>query len=49
LYDLQQDPGEFVNLWDDGAHLSVKADLLAEFVRTQIGMQDDCPFPTGQA
>ncbi|MEZ5640041.1 MAG: sulfatase-like hydrolase/transferase [Burkholderiaceae bacterium] len=49
LYDLQQDPGEFVNLWGDAAHLVVKADLLAEFARTQITMQDDCPFPTGQA
>jgi arylsulfatase len=30
LYDLQEDPGEFVNLWDDPAHQSVKMALLVE-------------------
>ena len=29
LYDLQEDPGEFVDLWDDAESLELKADLLA--------------------
>lgn len=28
LYDLQEDPGEFVNLWDDPAHQQVKMAML---------------------
>ena len=28
LYDLEEDPGEFVNLWDDPAHASLKCELL---------------------
>lgn len=30
LYDLQEDPGEFVNLWDDPSHQSVKMEMLLE-------------------
>jgi arylsulfatase A-like enzyme len=29
LYDLEDDPGEFVNRWDDPAYASVRSDLLA--------------------
>jgi arylsulfatase len=28
LFDLQEDPGEFENLWDSPAHVALKADLL---------------------
>ena len=28
LYDMADDPGEFVNLWDSAEHLALKADLL---------------------
>ena len=28
LFDLQEDPGEFENLWDLPAHLALRADLL---------------------
>ena len=29
LYDLQEDPGEFTNVWDDPAYLEVRTDLAA--------------------
>ena len=29
LYDLENDPLEMRNLWDDPAHVSVKADMMA--------------------
>lgn len=28
LYDLQEDPGEFVNLWDEPNHRDLKLELL---------------------
>jgi arylsulfatase A-like enzyme len=30
LYDLEDDPGEFDNLWDDPEHSKLKCDLLAK-------------------
>ncbi len=32
LYDLEADPGEYVNLWDDPASQALKQDLLLKFV-----------------
>ncbi len=29
LYDLQEDPGEFTNVWDDPAYLAIRTDLAA--------------------
>ena len=29
LYDLEEDPGEIVNRWDDPAYAATKSDLLA--------------------
>jgi arylsulfatase A-like enzyme len=49
LYDLQEDPGEFNNLWHDTRHLHTRAELLAQFARAEIDARDDFPFPTGQA
>jgi arylsulfatase A-like enzyme len=32
LYDLEHDPGEYVNLWDKPEHQTLKSDLLLKFV-----------------
>jgi arylsulfatase A-like enzyme len=46
LYDLQADPRERINLWDDPALVAIKADLLAQMMREQIAAVDRAPFPT---
>jgi hypothetical protein len=35
LYDLEQDPGELVNLWDNPDYASVKADMI-ETIRKDL-------------
>ena len=49
LYDLQQDPRERLNRWDDPAFVQQKAELLAHLVREQLKAVDQAPFPTGLA
>ncbi len=36
LYDLAEDPGEYVNLWDSSEHVSLKAELLRKFVQGEM-------------
>ncbi len=36
LYDLCNDPGELVNLWDDARHQQVKQDLLLRFLHGEM-------------
>jgi uncharacterized sulfatase len=36
LFDLQTDPGELHNCWDDPAYDQIKADLLLQFVQAEI-------------
>ena len=36
LFDLEQDPGEVHNLWDDPAYQQVKAELLLRFVQAEM-------------
>jgi len=36
LFDLQEDPNELQNRWDDPAYAGVKADLLQRFVQAEI-------------
>ena len=49
LYDLRDDPGEFVNLWDAPSHAAVKAQLMERLARAQIEHTDRVPLPTGLA
>jgi arylsulfatase A-like enzyme len=47
LYDLQNDPNEFENLWDAPCHAATKADLLERLARRMIDLADSSPFCTG--
>lgn len=49
LYDLQDDPGEFCNLWDDPGHREIKAQLMEQLLRIEIAHVDRVPMPTGRA
>lgn len=49
LYDLEFDPEEMVNLWDDPAHRGVRADLLEQLARRQMALVDRSPLPTAIA
>lgn len=49
LYDLQDDPGEFRNLWDDAGYASIKARLMERLLRLEIAHVDRVPMPTGRA
>ncbi len=49
LYDLESDPNEFNNLWNDSDHSSVRANLTEALARNEIASVDRTPFPTGQA
>jgi len=49
LYDLQQDPHECHNLWDDPTWAQLKQELLHELVRHMIRSADHSPSPTAIA
>jgi len=49
LYDLETDPGEFDNLWDDPNHTVVKSRLIEEMLRAELDAIDTVPIPTAQA
>ena len=49
MYDLETDPGELRNLWDDPAHAETRARLTLALVRAEIANVDRAPFPTAQA
>ena len=49
LYDLDNDPGEFANLWDDPAHAGEKAGLIERLLRAEMDHIDTVPVPTAQA
>jgi arylsulfatase A-like enzyme len=49
LYDLKEDPGEFVNLWGSSDHAAVKSRMLERLARAEIEHVDRVPLPTGRA
>lgn len=49
LYDLQEDPLEMVNLWDDPRHAATRAALSEQLVQEMQELADDSPLPTARA
>jgi arylsulfatase A-like enzyme len=49
LFDLQEDPNEFRNRWNDPEHATVRAELLEQLARAQMAAVDCVPLPTGTA
>src|SRR5437763_299827 len=49
LYDLQADPGEFENLWEDPAHASIRAQMVEQLLMAEIEHVDRVPLPTRRA
>ncbi|MBL8381742.1 MAG: sulfatase-like hydrolase/transferase [Burkholderiales bacterium] len=49
LYDLENDPGEIVNLWADPGHLGTRRALAERMLWQMIALQDRSPFQVGEA
>ena len=49
LYDLENDPSELVNLWDDPEAADGKAECMERLARQQMALVDRSPLPTNRA
>jgi hypothetical protein len=49
LYDLQHDPHEMDNLFEDARHRGVRAELMETLAYRQMELADRSPLPTGRA
>jgi arylsulfatase A-like enzyme len=49
LYDLQNDPHEMDNLFEDTAHRGVRAELMEKLAYRQMELSDRSPLPIGRA
>jgi arylsulfatase A-like enzyme len=49
LYDLERDPHEVENLFEDPAHRGVRAELMEKLAYRQMELADRSPLPTGRA
>jgi arylsulfatase A-like enzyme len=46
LYDRQEDPDELVNLWDDPAARTVRAEMTERLARAMIAHSETSPYPS---
>ncbi|MGC5772108.1 sulfatase family protein [Paenibacillus pabuli] len=44
IFDLQEDPGELRNLWDDPEHVQLKTELLLKYAWAELG-KESMPMP----
>jgi hypothetical protein len=49
LYDLQNDPDEMDNLFENAAHRGVRAELMEKLAYRQMELADPSPLPIGRA
>jgi hypothetical protein len=49
LYDLENDPHEMDNLFDDPRHRAVRAELMEKLAYRQMELADRSPLPMGRA
>jgi arylsulfatase A-like enzyme len=49
LYDLQNDPNEMDNLFDDANHRSVRGELMEKLAYREMELADRSPLPMGRA
>ena len=49
LYDLEEDPHEMRNLWDDPSALGVKCEMLERMAHEMTELADRSPFPIGRS
>jgi len=49
LYDLENDPGELANLWDDAAAAGARSAMMEGLARAGLSLVDRAPLPTGLA
>ena len=49
LYDLESDPGEFENLWDNTEYAALRATMTERLLLTEIEHIDRIPLPTRRA
>lgn len=49
LYDLENDPGEIANLWDDPGARSIRKDLMERMAWKLFELQDTSPLQVGEA
>ena len=49
LYDLENDPHELHNLWDDPAHTKIRAEMFELLAYRQMDLTDRSPLPTSTA
>jgi arylsulfatase A-like enzyme len=49
LYDLEADPHELDNLWDDSGHQALRGELMTDLVRQMTRHGDTSPYPSALA